>query len=673
MRKSGIIIIFVGLGALLVALVLNKPFQRKYQQKKHANETFVNADFQDAEELFQMGHPVEALEIIHRHEDDLEYHSENGQKWVDLFIDVSTATRNSHQLVFLYEVFPEAFENNERAALFVADDLIKTKRLRDYEVLREQWNGREEVAQEWLGLDADRLLLSNQRREAIYLLKSNSFPGTQDTGRLIRLALLYVLDDPKLAWDYLTEAHNKDPKNADIHSYRARLLESIGKKSLALSEFIAAAQTSPNNLFLKDQLADFYLRNNQYKQAMEIWLDTLNKPTLDNIWVKVIFWNRLITPLSFDWSSTNPPNGKIKPYIEYLQNLKPGQYWDDSSFAKIPNSQKFLTSQQSTFWLRLLQNLKDGREKDALEILQFNPYSNSSWNPSLELAIKRVLAYRSTGSLNLESLRNPLDMYPNPTSTNENKDDNIFFNKLTELGSPVQRGQKITPIPAEIHDLLTSKEAFSAIFLAAGWYEAALQLHSMPVLPSQFPEWVSVGLTRALRTNRGNEEALTFATKQKTSQNLSLLIGELLAATKHTDSALEQLKKLSMEQSEIGARATWLISLIYIERGQYQEAKQAIRAQPLFANDTLGKETMARIAMLEGNDPLAAQLYSEIISKSSEAKSFLARKAFADKEWTKARDLTEVLLREYPDNVLLRENLKKIIDEQKNTAESEVR
>src|SRR5687767_15046196 len=117
MRKSGIILIFVGLAALLVALVLNKPFQRKHHEKKHANETFVSVDFQDAEELYQMGHPLDALEIIHRHENDLEYYSENGKKWVDLFIDVSTATRNSNQLVLLYEVFPEAFENNERASL----------------------------------------------------------------------------------------------------------------------------------------------------------------------------------------------------------------------------------------------------------------------------------------------------------------------------------------------------------------------------------------------------------------------------------------------------------------------------------------------------------------------------------------------------------------------------
>jgi len=665
MRKSGLFLIIVGLGALFLALVFNKPFLKKHQETNIPTPV-ASADFTEAEELLETGHPTEALAIIHTHDQDLEYSTEAGKKWVDLFIDTSTATRNGPQLVILYEAFPQAFKNKEKASLGLANQYIQSKRTKDYDSLRKTWKGREERTQDWLVLDADQLLLNDQRFDAIELLKSKSFSGPQDTPRLTRLALLNTLNDPKASWDYLTEAYTKDPQNPDIRTYRARLLESLGKKSLALSEYLAAAQTAPNNIFLKDQLADFYLRNGQHTEALEIWLDSLKKPTLDSIWTKSIFWNHVITPIKFDWTSAAQPQGKLKPYIEYLLNLPSNQFWDETTFDKISNSQRFLTSQQSAFWLRLLQNLKDGNEKDALELLQFNPFSKDSWNANLEIALKRVLLYRRAGTLNLNTLQNPLDTTPGITKTasGDNKDENAFFKQLADLGTPAEKDQPNKPIPSDLNELLLSKEAFAVVFLSTGWYEAALQLHSLPVLPSQFPDWVAVALTRAYKINRGNEEALTFATKQRPSQNLALLIGELLAATKNTDSALVQLKKLANEQSEIGMRATWLISLIYIERGQYEQAKQVINAQPRLAQDTLGKETLARIAVLEGNGTLAIQLYSEIEDTSSEAKSYLARKAYAEKDWKKARELTEALVRQFPDNALLRENLKKIIEEQ---------
>lgn len=677
MRKSGIVFIIIGLGGLLLLATIANWKSLKHSFKTEVKSKTENlADLQKAQDLLDQGEPIEALKVIHEHEDDIEYRTDTGKKWVQLFIDASTSVRDYPQLVILYESFPKAFEDNEKGSLLVADGYILNKRGSDYEALREVWKGRESRPQDWLVLDADNLLLKGQRREAIELLKTKTFSGQQDTGRLIRLALLNVLENPKLAWDYLTEAYTKDPNNPDIRIYRAKLLESVGKKSLALSEYISAAQTSPNNLFLKDQLAEFYLRNNQFQQAMSIWLDTLKKPSLDTIWVKALFWNKVVTPVQFDWSSAADPTGKLKPFIDYVIHLKPDQFWNEKTFDKIPNGQKYLTNQQASFWLRLLQNLKDGKEKDALELLQFNTFTANSWNPALEIALKRILMYRKAGTLNLDVIPNPLDVtldQPTPKTPGGTtmKEENQFFNELGELAKVKQDDKSAQKIPNEIHELLLSKEAFAAAFLASGWYEAALQLHSLNVLPASFPDWVAVGMTQALNANRGSEEALKFATMQKPSQGLSLIIGELLAATKNTDSALEHLKKLAKDKNEVGARAAWLISLIYIERSQYQKAKEMINSQPRLVHDTLGKETLARIAMLEGDTLQADKLYGEIVDKSSEAKSYLARKAFQEKDWKKARELTEDLLRQYPDNGLLRENLKKIIEEQQGQAQSQ--
>ncbi|MCB1119392.1 MAG: hypothetical protein KDK65_05475, partial [Chlamydiia bacterium] len=102
---------------------------------------------------------------------------------------------------------------------------------------------------------------------------------------------------------------------------------------------------------------------------------------------------------------------------------------------------------------------------------------------------------------------------------------------------------------------------------------------------------------------------------------------------------------------------------ILIDRGAIAEAKNAILVNPKLASDVRGQELFARIAMIEGNHELADRLYANIEEESTEAKSYLARRAFAQKNWTKARQLTEELLQQYPSNVTLRENLEKIAQE----------
>ena len=66
MRKTGIIIILVGLGALLLIFVLNKPLMNKFrtasQQTTSSNEAIVAAQ-KEVRELIDAGHLKEALEI----------------------------------------------------------------------------------------------------------------------------------------------------------------------------------------------------------------------------------------------------------------------------------------------------------------------------------------------------------------------------------------------------------------------------------------------------------------------------------------------------------------------------------------------------------------------------------------------------------------------------------
>jgi hypothetical protein len=621
-------------------------------------------ELQNTKELLNSGKPEEAWQIIQEHSNEINFNSEIGREWLEQLIRASEFTLNIPQLQLLYEYYPKAFDSHEKAALLIANQYLSSNRGKEYQTVREGWKGREIQPEVWFVLDADLLLLEGKRKEAIEFLNSRSFPGKHDSSRLIRLALLYVFEQPKVAWEYLTLAYSKDPENPDIRSYRAKLLETVGKSPLALTEYQAAVQADPKNLYLKDQLAEFYIRSRQYPEALKIWLENLKSPSLDAFWLKALFWSRVATPAAFNWHSEKPPQGNLEPLIDYLLTLKPGVFWDVALFERIPDGQNFLKQQQVTFWLRLLEQIKLGKEKEAYDLLQYNPFSSVSWNPKLEEELKRILLYRKTGHFVPEA--NPIDAassghQPTPSA----QDKTPLFARIDAIVRETPPHVNLPNVPADLHELLKGPEVFALALITAGWDEAGLQLHSLSVIPPYYPEWVSLEIAKAIHQNRGANAALEFAKLQMATPALSLLTGELLIAKGNSDEALEHLIKLKGDKSEIGYRAAWLMSLIYIERAHYAEATSVINEQPTLSQDILGKETLARIALLEGDNEKADAMYSAMEKSSPEAQSYLARKAFQNKDWKRARELTEALLKQYPDNSLLRDNLKKIMEQQK--------
>lgn len=663
MRKSVVTILICSVGALsLVAAANWVELKTAFHKNMNMPTASQNANLQRAEMLFDQGDLDYALAIIHDNEDALDYRSENGKRWVDLLTNISSSTDNAPQLLVLYENFPQAFDSNEKISKMVANQFIIAGRANDYELLRAKWKGREKSPQDWLVLDADYLILTHEHPEAVKLLSSQSFDGPDDTGRLVRLALLSIPGNTNAAWDYLSAANVKDPKNPDIHTYRAGLLESAGKIPLALAEYTTAVQTEPNNVLLKDQLAEFYLRNHDYYQAMTIWLESYKETSYEPLLVKALFWNHVITPIQYDWKALVVPKDNLQLFVNYLMDLPQSTFWDENLFNRIQGGQRFLLSQQYSVWLRLLQDLKEGKEKEADYLFQFNPLKTSSWGKNLAQAFQRILLFRKYGTLNLEALNNPLEHEPlkakdHPLASTDSQD---FFKQLEAFASqPSDNGK--TPVPADIKALLNSPEAFSAALLTAGWFEAALQLNRSEVLASDLPDWVAVKMTQALRINRNDETALAYAVIQKPSDALSQSISDLLALNfLNTGSVIEKLQKFALYRSDVGVRASKMIALLYIEDKNYAFAEKTVDAQPLLANDVSGKEIKARLALLKGNEELAVTLYTSILGVSAEAKSFLAQRAYSAKDWNRAKELTEQLIKLYPDNALLEENLKKI-------------
>lgn len=638
----------IGGGILLVSgfLFWNSNHSNSIETRKNSHQEV--SDLRKAEQFLANSQPENALEIISKYRNLIDNPSPASQPWIDLLVRSSEALYDTPQLVVINEYYPDALQNYEKASILVAESYIKSGNSQKYADIRAAWEGRETQKNTWLVLDADQLLLDGRYIEAVNKLNSQTFEGKDDTRRLVRLAILQAGDKPHTALTLLADAQKKDPQNPDIHIYRAKILENAQRTSEALIEYQSAAFGHPDNALMQDQLAEFYLRNHQYSQALKTWTSSLTLPSADNLWVKALFWNKVLTPAKFNWSKATPPKEENRYLINYLLNLKPGQYWDAAAFAKVPDSDQFLKTQQLTIWLQLLEALKNQNELDALYILEKSPFAAVSWNPDLELALKRIIVYRSTGQLNL------VDDSHKFHDDQEDRPIHPFFTELDRLANSHE------PIPSDLQALLKSKEAYASAFLAAGWLEAALQLHNLNVIPEEFPDWVAYGLTQAIKTNRDNITALEFASLQHSTPHLSLLIGELMVAGGNPDEGIKILARLSLDHSEIGYKAANTLAHLYMKRKEWPQARETINAQGRLYNSVTGKEMLARIALEEGNKSLADSIYSSLENISNEAKSYLARKAFEEKDWAKAQELTEELLRQHPQNQKLRANLEKI-------------
>ena len=623
--------------------------------------------FRQAEKLIAEGKPAAALNWLGTFSRELHEKGPMAEKWRSLYLTAAVDAKDGGALVVLYEGDPRIVEGNEAANLILAERLIRMTRTQDYVRLRETWVGNETQPEKWFNLDADLKLIQGDRTGAITLLNSKSFEGKADTGRLVRLALLTVKDKPREAWEYLARAFTKDPANSEIRSYRARLLEVVGQTGLALNEYVAAAQLSPDEVFYQDQLAEFYRRNNRYDLAIDVWKTQLQHAPSEVLWLKAWFWTRMLAPSGATWTDQPIPKGSMEPFLNYLANLKPGTFWKEEAFDQIPNSQTYLQSQQVTFWLRLLDSLQKNNEERAWELLQYNVFAAQSWNAALENLVRKVLTYRKIGTFNIDVLAAEPVYGVNPSDPKSEKSQ--VHPLLVEVNALSAKGADVLKISDGLREVLTSRFAIPSCFLVSGWFGAALDLTSQPInIPADSPEWLAFNYAQAIRNVKGVGPALEFAQKQAKTPPISLLIGELLYANGKQDEGAEYLRQLSSLDSEIGVRASWLLSLHYSDRKQYDQARAVILAQPTLSKDTLGLETLARISMVEGNLEDAEKRYTEIQDKSWEAKSFLARKAYADKDYQKASLLTEDLLRQFPNNSVLRQNYLRIQEELKGSS-----
>jgi hypothetical protein len=601
--------------------------------------------FARAEALLQQGKPEDALALVQSFTQPA-----LALAWPRVELQALTALRDIPRLALIYDRTPERILADEPASALLARACLHARKTNDFSRLRGVWRGRESRPEIWLALDCDALILAGQPRQAEQFLRSRTLPGTADATRLVRLALLTAPRDLPGAWELLAQAAQMQPRNPDIRSFRAQLLEAAGRPAEARVEYVAALVAEPRNPLLRDQLADFYQRQRNYDLALDTWTEALAQPTLDFVWLKAQFWSRVVRPIKFDASLPSVPNGELKPLAQQIAALPRGRFFDTNAFAQLSGAHLYAAQRQEVFWLRLLDALQSGREAEAFQLLKFEPKFKQSWEPDLAAALYRTLYYRQKRSLNPPDFVFASQV---PAAARHQffvQLEDAAFRERTSANHPAS-------LPVELDALLRGPNAFAAAALAAGWREAALQLGTTNADFAHQPEWLVYGLAQVLRINRSPQAAREFLARQRSAPALDLLRAELLIEAGQRAEALKRLAPLATLNSGEGFRAAYLLALDAAENRRFDAARRYVEQQPLLAADNAGKELCARLALAEGKTAEAEQIYRAIAATSVEAKTWFARRAFAQKQWKEAREWTFELLKLIPDSPQLRENL----------------
>lgn len=587
-------------------------------------------------------HPADALALLNRRIPPANTTAEQTARWAKIEVQVAASSMQLARLAAIYQRSPAAILADENASLLLARAYLHSRDLKDFAPLREQWAARPRSEAAWFALDVDQLILAGKLDEARAALEGRKFDGAADIPRLTRLAMLTAGTDLTKSWNLLAEANALDTHAADVRLFRGQILERIGKTPLARVEYVAAHLAEPANPWYADQLAEFYRRQGNPSAAIEVWQSALAQGAVDFIWLKQWFWSRVVAP-SKAKSPALPESGSLSALDKALAGLPAESFWK-AEWSEA--GARLGADRQETFWLQLLEALRNRDEKEALQLVAFHKERAQSWAPELETALWRILNYRQQGTLNPAEL--PATLASSPTSATSHQ----FFTQLTAAAKSADGN-----IPAELDALLRGDEAFATTFICAGWMRAGVELRPEGELPKDLPSWLGYTDTQAVRYVRGHEAALAFAARLPQTPELAVLTAELQMAAGKASEARAGLTATMKSEGAAGSRAAWLLGMAQIESKEFDAAEKTVQARADLAATPTGQEMFARIAYLRGDAAKAEQIYRSIGTQSVEARAFLARRAFAAKDWANARRLTTELIELMPDQIELRENL----------------
>lgn len=544
-----------------------------------------------------------------------EANSPNYEAWIALQVEVAVAERQFEMLRRLQKSHPEAVARNVEATSW----LNRIAMLPNTEADPEK--GQEPL------LNIDQAILSGDAAKARQLLESSKFEGKEEVNRLIRLALLEVAN-PQKAWDYINQAYAMDPQSADVRTFAANLLEQNGNIDLARRDYIGAVLSEPNNLRARDNLAEFYIRQEMLPQAVKTWMEAPPINASKPLFLKAWFWNRIgisATPIPFTESQ-----GKL---IESLNGLPKGNFWNDG-LENIVVKSPFFLSREEILWLRVLQELKEGKDSSALRLLDHSSSTQTAHHTYLRNALQFLLEMRL----------------------------GVSSNSRLEISEILRQGH---PFWQWLSDHKTDVEALRqpwvlpVLFAVSGWLHAGIDICKPDAL-SDAPVWAVYTMAQSAQICGDTQRLKDFLAASTSQEPVLQILRAELAWQENREEEGKKLLEGLLGKPEVGYRAASLLSFYYLNLGQPAEVRRVIGQQPDFADSVPGREFLARAALAEGNEAAAITLYETLGNSSDDARIYLARHAFQTKNWDRAESLMRALIADHPNEPMFIDNLEKI-------------
>lgn len=388
-----------------------------------------------------------------------------------LEVEALEKARDPAELAALYDETEEAFTDHETAALQAGQAQIAANRVDAFEPLRASWRDHGDHPAEWLVLEAEAFELQDKAVNARALLEEKCFDGTSEALRRARLALLQ--ENATEAKALISGALAFAPHHPEVLRCHAMWLESLGQWDEARIAWRDAHQADPENLFIRDGMAEFCRKQGRYDAALKLWHDALVPPTLDIIWTKFLFWRRVVRPVPVNLATLPAPPGELNPLISFMRTLPQNRFWDPVGFEAAAHEHVSLYDRQEVFWLRLLHALHTGNEAEALSLANLSGFGGRSWHLLLERGLARILTYRRSGYAGVEQI---MDAAACSCAVPE------FFVFLDQVAGCAQAEP-----PDWFVQLLESPNSFAAACAAAGWKEAARLLAHPDAWPSGVP------------------------------------------------------------------------------------------------------------------------------------------------------------------------------------------
>ena len=578
------------------------------------------------------------------------------RSWARVELGIAEKIEDVQTILGVYKFHPDIFvPDYETGSILLSRYFIHHKLFEQYRLLRDMWKQAAKNEQEWFILDADMLRIEGNGQQAIAFLESREFEGGQDCPRLMRLALFYADQDPVKSWQLLERACDLNPKDPDVRSLRGRFLESTGRIKFARLEYLAAFAARPEQFGYLDQLAEFYRRYGYYKLALMVWQDSLSTEWSNGIaWIKSWFWNRVSYNSEIDFVNYALPKDSALPLAGYFLSLDETQFWDNSTQSV--DVMRFYDLSY-VCWLRALQSLKDGDELMVWGMLKTPKYRDSMEILSTELCrqLNRVLNYRQNKTIvSTESFSDETDdVYKH-----------VFYEQLDdEASSEVEgiSGGRAWQMPDEMDTFLKGKNAIAGVFLASGWNEVAIELTSFEDIDERSPEWFVYGLTMAIHNNKGEKQAIRFARDHAYTDNISVLLGEMMLEDGDETGGWRVLNPISNKNSQAGLRSCWVMCAYLLGQERIDQARELVDDRPFFYDTIPAKEVLARFEHVQGNIEKARVLYEQIQDKSVPAKIFLAWYSYENGQYEQAKDYIVEVLLELPEDAQLNMEVLKIM------------